>query len=146
MKQRKKHWQEKVDLVKDSYYRAAGHRFFAERFYKNLFYLKPEIKEYFKDTDWTKQEEAIIDGLDFMFGYIAGHDENARIQFIRLCKTHNRQNMNIHPHNYYYWIEALVMTGKECDEGWYDDLEYYWREVVSFPVMFMTSMYLSDVE
>lgn len=146
MKARSKTWKDKVALVKDSYYRAAGHKFFAERFYKHLFYLKPEIKEYFKDTNWAKQEEAIMDGLDFMFGYISDDDENARIQFIRLCKTHNKKNMNIHPHNYYYWIEALILTGKECDGQWYDDLEYYWREVVSFPVTFMTSMYLSDVE
>ncbi|TNE96155.1 MAG: globin [Deltaproteobacteria bacterium] len=146
MKARKKSWEEKVDLVKDSYYRAASHKFFAERFYKYLFYLKPSIKEYFKNTDFEKQEEVIIDGLDFMFGYISGDDKNARVQFLRLCKTHNKKNMNIHPHNYYYWIEALIMAGKECDANWHDDLEYYWREVVSFPVMFMSSMYLSDAE
>ena len=40
----------------------------------------------------------------------------------------------------------MILTAKECDPKWYKDLEYYWREVISFPVTFMVSQYFNDSE
>ncbi len=145
-RQRKKTWDQKVQIVKDSFLRSKKSLDFASVFYQNLFFLKPKIKDYFSHTDFEHQDKALLMGLDFMIGFLDHSNENARKQVIRLSQTHAKKNLNIHPHDYYYWIEALVMTVKAQDPLWNKDYEYYWREVISYPVTFMISQYFSPGE
>lgn len=142
-KQRSKDWYEKVEIVNHCYLRAKQNKLFAKYFYKNLFFLNPEIESYFKDTDFKYQEKALINGLDILFLYFTD-DENGRTQVTRLAKVHNINGLKVHPHYYYYWVEALIMTTKKFDKDWFDDLEYYIREVISFPVSFFISQYFIE--
>jgi hemoglobin-like flavoprotein len=141
VKERKKTWEMKVDLVLGSFNRAKDKSSFAKDFYENLFFLNPNIKKYFLKTDFEHQTKALMTGLQFLIEFLDHSNENARIQVIRLSHTHAKSGLNIHPHDYYYWIEALIMTFKKHDPSWYQDLEYYWREVISYPVTFMISQY-----
>lgn len=138
---RKKSWLEKVTLVQGSFNRAERDDHFSSEFYQNLFFLEPKIKDYFKDTDFDHQNKALRHGLVFLVGFLNHTDENSRNQILRLAKTHSKEGLNIHPHHYYYWIEALIMTAKKKDPQWYNDLEYYWREVITMPISFMVSQY-----
>jgi hemoglobin-like flavoprotein len=140
-RKRTKTWEQKVAIVEHSFLRCSNDALLASKFYVNLFFLKPKIKEYFKDTDFKHQEIALINGLKFMIGFLDKTDENSRDQIKRLATVHSNQNLNIHPHDYYYWMDALLMTIKECDDQWYPDLEYYWREAITYPVYFMISLY-----
>ena len=142
-KERKKSWDEKVEIVLDSFLRSKQSLDFASDFYRNLFFLSPKIKKYFVNTDFEHQDKALIRGLEFLMGFFDGNNAHARQQVLRIAHTHSKQNLNIHPHDYYYWIEALVMTVRDHDHLWYDDMEYYWREVISFPVTFIISQYFS---
>jgi len=141
MRERKKSWAKKVELVRASFTRASGRPGFARLFYENLFFLNPKIKDYFTHTDFAHQEKALMHGLGFLMGYLDDGDVHAREQVLRIAQSHSVHGMKIHPHHYYYWIEALIMTGKELDSEWYKDLEFYWREVVSAPVSFIVSQY-----
>jgi hypothetical protein len=85
-----------------------------------------------------------LHGLDYLFHFLQDPHSHQRAQIIRLAQTHAKQNLNIHPHMYYYWIEALVMTFKELDPMWHKDLEFYLRECLFFPVSFMISLYHSE--
>jgi hemoglobin-like flavoprotein len=145
-RRRKKSWEDKVGLVRDSYLRVKDRPDFASDFYKNLFFLKPKLKEYFVKTDFEHQDKALLHGLNFIISFLDQKDTHARQQVIRLSRTHSKSGMNIHPHDYYYWIEALIMTVKSHDEDWISDLTYYWREVISYPIMFMVSQYFTRDE
>jgi hemoglobin-like flavoprotein len=138
---RKKTWQEKVDEVKLSIERVHLNEVFAKNFYINLFFLNPTLREKFNNTDWEHQHKAIIFGIDHLINFFDSNDEFHRSQVIRIAQTHSKNNLDIHPHNYYYWIEALIMTVKKVDSDWYDDLEYYFRECLFFPITFITSLY-----
>lgn len=85
-------------------------------------------------------------GMDFLVGYLNKTDENSRLQFQRLASTHSIHNLNIHPHYYYYWIEAWVLTARELDNQWYDNLEFYWREIIFFPISYIISRYFESGE
>lgn len=145
-RKRKKTWEEKVGLVRDSYMRVKNRPDFASEFYHNLFFLKPKIKDYFARTDFEHQDKALMHGLDFLISFLDQHDAHARQQVIRISRTHSKHNLNIHPHDYYYWIEALILTVKSQDKQWYQDLTYYWREVISYPIMFIVSQYFTKDE
>lgn len=146
VKQRKKSWKDKVKIVNDAFSRVSVRPGFARTFYENLFFLNPKIKDHFKQTDFEHQEKALMHGLEFLMQFLEKHDEHVRQQVLRIAKSHSSFGMKIHPHMYYYWIEALIMTAREFDKDWYDDLEYYWREVVSFPVSFIISQYFNNPE
>lgn len=140
--ERKKDWNSKVKVVRDSLTRAMTSKLFSKTFYENLFFLNPKIKDYFQDTDWKKQEVALIKGVQHLIGFFSDtSDEIHHKNIVRLGETHSHKNLNIHPHNYYYWIDAMIMTLKELDSKWDDDNQYYVRECLFFPVSFMISLY-----
>ena len=143
---RKKTWQQKVDLVKGSFNRASSNITFAEKFYQNLFFLNPVIKKYFEKTDFEHQEKALMHGLTFLIEFLDQKDELARTRVLRIARTHSVHGMKIHPHHYYYWIEAVILTARSLDADWYDDLEYYWREVINFPISFIISQYFNSAQ
>ena len=138
---RAKSWTEKIRIVRESFQRSSKNKVFAARFYDNLFYLKPSIKEYFKDTDFKKQQELLLSGMSSMLGYLTEGEGKHRADFLEICKSHSHDRLNIHPHEYYYWSEAVILTVSRLDPMWYDDMEYYWREVMSAPLSFMISQY-----
>ena len=141
-KERKKTWEQKVTEVTNCYSRAKMKDLMPHTFYDKLFFLDPKIKNYFKDTDWDHQKKALLHGLDHLMGFLHNpKDDHHRKQILRLARTHSKKGLNIHPHEYYYWIDALVLTFKDCDDGWYRDLEYYLRECLFFPISFMISLY-----
>ena len=140
---RKKSWQQKVKIVQNSFLRSSQDLSFARIFYENLFFLNPVIKDYFSNTDFPHQEKALMRGLEFLIAFLDQTDENARRQILRIATSHSASGMKIHPHQYYYWIEALIMTVKKLDKDWYQDQEYYWREVITFPTSFIISQYFN---
>jgi hemoglobin-like flavoprotein len=141
VRKRKKSWEEKVKLVIGSFNRSKKSNYFVQDFYENLFFLNPKIKDSFINTDFAHQEKALMAGLKFMLDFLDQSNTNARAQVLRLSQSHSQENLNIYPHHYYYWIEALILTIKKHDPSWHNDLGYYWKEVVSYPISFMISQY-----
>jgi hemoglobin-like flavoprotein len=141
---RKKTWDQKVQIVKESFLRASVNSSFPSKFYANLFFLNPKIKKYFEKTDFEHQDKALMHGLNFLFGYLDQDDDHSRKQIGRIAITHSSQGLKIHPHHYYYWIEALILTARETDPSWTDGMDYYWREVVNYPVSFIISQFFNS--
>jgi hypothetical protein len=84
-------------------------------------------------------------GIEHLLGFLDNDPDQIHHQnILRLSESHSRKNLNIHPHNYYYWIDAMVLTLKELDPKWHSDLEYYTRECLFFPISFMISFYHKD--
>jgi len=141
MKERKKKWQDKVELVRNSFLRSSKDKRFAHQFYQSLFFLNPSLEKYFVDTDFEHQRKAFMNGLGFLIGFLDESDSFSRTQVVRIAKSHSYKNLNINPHHYYYWIDAIIMTVRKLDPQWHEDLAYYWREVINMPVSFIISQY-----
>ncbi len=148
VKERKKTWKQKVDLVHGSFRRASidAEDLYAKLFYENLFFLNPKIRDHFANTDFEHQEKALMHAMAFLFGFFDSNNETAKLQIQRIAKTHSHSGIKVHPHYYYFWIEALIITTRSLDKNWYKDLEYYWREVINFPVSFIISQYYAKGE
>lgn len=136
-------WVKKVELVTASFNRIEGRPGFAREFYGRFFRLNPKLKEYFHDTDFEHQEKLLLQGMKYIIEFLDPANERARVQVIRLSQSHSAFGMKIHPHHYFYWIEALVRTLEDYDPSWHDQLEQYWREVVFYPISFMMSQYFN---
>jgi hemoglobin-like flavoprotein len=108
--------------------------------------LIPRFKNIFKNSDFEHQSKALMAGLSYILDFLDHSNTHARKQVLRLSQTHAQRNLNIYPHDYYYWIEALIMTVKAHDPSWHERLTFYWREVIFAPVSFMISQYFSKDE
>lgn len=140
MRTRKKNWKQKSQEVCTSLNKIKAEKRFTDKFYKNLFFLKAGMETKFAKTDWEEQDKLIRMAIDHIIGFL--EDQLTSKQNIaRIAETHSHKNMDIHPHLYYYWIDAMIMTAKDLDADWYDDLAYYYRECLFFPVSFIISMY-----
>jgi hemoglobin-like flavoprotein len=141
-KSRKKGWDEKTEEVTNSYLRASVNPSFYDKFYENLFFLNPKVEKYFINTKWDQQKILIKKGVEHLLGFLGEDPDSLHHQnIIRLSESHSKSNLNIHPHHYYYWIDAMILTLKDCDPKWYDALEFYTRECLFLPVSFMISFY-----
>lgn len=143
-KERKKAWADKVKIAKDCFLRSKNNPQFASLFYHNLFFLNKDLRKYFLNTKWEHQEKALMHGLDHLTNFLDEKSDFSRNQISRLSQLHSKKNLNIHPHDYYYWLDALILTFRETDPHWIDNDSYYVREVFFYPISFMISMYLMD--
>jgi hemoglobin-like flavoprotein len=143
MKKRNKSWEEKVLIVQGSFERAKKDKDFPAQFYQNLFFLKPQLKEYFEKTDFEHQDKALMHGMDILIGFLSERKGHPRQQLLRLSHSHSNHGLKIHPHDYYYWLEAMIMTVHKFDPSWHEEMAFYWREVLFFPISFMISQYFS---
>lgn len=142
MRNRKKSWKQKCNEVSFSLNRFKQERFFTDKFYKHLFFLKPALEKKFAKTDWEEQDKLIRMAVEHIIGFFDEENISHKQNIARIAETHSKKNMDIH-HYYYYWIDAMIMTAKELDSEWYDDLAYYYRECLFFPISFIVSMYQS---
>ena len=138
---RKTLWPKKVLAVENCLLRCMKQDNFAILFYKNLFFLNPLIEESFKNTDWEHQHKALYFAIDHLIGFFKEDDQIHHRHIARIAETHSQKNLNIHPHSYYYWIDAMVLTIKEMDPLWEKKFEFYLRECLFFPVSFIISLY-----
>lgn len=139
---RKKSWNEKVEEVSNCYERCKDAPNLSSTFYDNLFFLDPSLKSKFAKTDWKHQKKAFTHALFDVISYLKDpRSDHYRKQITRLARTHSHQNLDIHPHSYYYWIDAVVLTLKSIDKRWEKDLEFYLRECLFYPISFMISLY-----
>lgn len=145
MRKRNISWEEKINEVNNSFKRIKDHRRFPREFYRQMFKIKPEIEEYFKDVDLEHQEKLLLDGIKFCLDSIQG-DKLAKIQLIQISQTHSQVNLNINPKYYYYFIESFIRCVNKYDPEWYDDMEYYWHEILMGPISFMISQYYRYTE
>ena len=141
-KKRNKTWNEKVIIVKNSIERAKTNENFIQKFYENLFFLNPKLKSYFKNTNWKQQQIALTKAIDHMVGFFLDDKNDIHHKnLVRIGESHSKKNINIHPHVYYYWIDAMIMTLSELDHKWVDSYQFYVRESLFFPVSFIISLY-----
>jgi hemoglobin-like flavoprotein len=138
---RKTLWPQKVEVVENCLLRCMSKDNFANTFYRKLFFLNPKLEESFKNTDWEHQQKALLFAVEHLIGFFKEDDKRHHRHIARIAETHSQRNLNIHPHSYYYWIDAMVLTLKEMDHLWENKFEFYVRECLFFPVSFIISLY-----
>lgn len=144
MRTRKKTWEQKSQEIRASYQRVKDNPELAQLFYQHLFFLNPRVKDYFAKTDWPHQHKLLVHAMDHLFNFSSDPGHHHHRQIARIAQNHSKHGLNVHPHLYYYWIEAMIMTLKKLDPSWYDGLAYYLRECLFFPVSFIISCYQID--
>lgn len=133
--------EDSIREVNKSYGRAmVNNRTLIERFYELLMAASPELPPIFANTDMDKQNYLLEQGLNMAILY---PQENAIAKHAlkRLRKLHNRDNLNIAPELYQYWIDSLVAAIEEADPEFDSRTAVHWRTVLAPAVEFIKEGY-----
>ncbi|MBA6421095.1 MULTISPECIES: globin [Pseudomonas] len=127
-----------ADTVMQSYGRCCAVSVFFDDFYRTFLSSSPDVAAKFKNTDMPAQKLLLRQGILNLVLFARGLPPT-KLQ--ALAKSHSREKMNIEPHLYHYWIEALISTISQHDRDCNDGTIKAWREVLGKGIEIMQAGY-----
>lgn len=115
-------------------------REFFDRFYERFLASSPEVREKFRNTDFDRQRRMLRRSLELIAGATVGDPEGLR-ELNDRAETHSRAKLDIAPHLYDLWLDAVVETGREFDSGWTPAVESAWRTTLGVAIRHMKHKY-----
>lgn len=130
--------QQERTLFKDSLKRCVSDSKFLDRFYVHFLSSSDEVKEKFKNTNMANQKIILKASLYIMEtaagGTIAQGLKN-------LADSHDRNNLDIKPEFYEFWLNSMVSAVKDIDPQFSPDIEQAWRATMRPGMDYMQSKY-----
>lgn len=124
-----------VQIFNDSYARVSVEANFFDDFYAFFTGKNQDIESRFAHTDMRKQKKMIRLSLIYMVNFFIQKKSNDDIE--RLAKLHNKDNLDIPPSYYEYWLSALIEAVKKHDPYFNSNTELSWRIILSPGIEFM---------
>ena len=116
------------DIVMQSYGRCCASKTFFDDFYQRFLQSSPEVRAKFTNTDMPAQNLLLRQGILNLVLFSRGLPPT-KLQ--ALAKSHSRDKLDIQPHLYTYWIDALIRTVEQHDKQANAETARAWREVLN---------------
>lgn len=115
---------------------------FLRTFYDLFMGYSEEIREKFRQTDFTRQTRILADSLYAMAVVAQGERESpAWVEMDRLGRQHSRGQLDIRPEYYDVWLDSLIKAARQYDPEFTPALETSWRETLRSGIDHMRSLY-----
>ena len=118
-----------IEEVRMSYGRSLSNRKLIDRFYEIFMASHPDIPKLFENTDFDKQKDLLSQSINMAILF-PQKNKIATNAIDRISKTHSKENMDINPEFYPYWLDSLITTLSESDPEFTTDLERQWRLIL----------------
>jgi len=133
---------EQVHAFRASLKRCLSTPDFLRTFYELFMGFSEEIREKFRQTDFTRQTRVLADSLYAMAVIAQGESESpARAEIERLAQQHGRAQLDIRPELYDVWLDSLIKAVRQYDPEFTPALEVAWRETLLVGIEQMRSAY-----
>lgn len=116
------------NLVMQSYGRCCASASFFDDFYTRFLESSPEIRAKFVTTDMTQQKHLLRHGILNLVLHARGMPDT---KLRALGESHSRHRMDIKPHLYDFWVDALMATVAVHDAAFDTNIGMAWREVLT---------------
>ena len=111
-------------------------------FYGLFMASSEEVREKFKNTDFTRQTRVLADSLWVMSVAAQGQSGSpAWGDLPRLARMHSREHLDIRPGLYDQWLECLLQAARKHDPEFSAEIETTWRETLSVGIEYLRSSY-----
>ena len=115
---------------------------FLRAFYDLFMSHSDEIREKFRQTDFTRQTRVLADSLYAMAVVSQGESESpAWAEIDRLGLQHARGQLDVRPEHYDVWLDCLVRAARQYDTQFTPELDRAWRETLGAGIERMRSHY-----
>lgn len=118
---------------------------FLKRFYDLFMASSDEVREKFRNTDFSRQTRVLADSLYLMAvaaQAAAAHGEAespAWVEMARLAKRHSGADLDVRPEHYDLWLDRLLAAAREHDPQFSPEVETGWRETLAVGIEFLRS-------
>jgi hypothetical protein len=129
-----------LNAVMASYHRCRASEGFVDTFYALFLAKSQEVADEFRGTDFTRQKLMLRESLLAMLLFNLGSDD-AREELERLAKRHSRRGVDIAPHLYQLWLDALCEAIEQHDPKFTVDLGKQWREAMRPGIELLVARY-----
>lgn len=128
------------DTFLQSLNRCAESPDFIPAFYQRFMCTSDEVRRRFRHTNFDVQNRMLLRSLTTIAHATAG--EAAALRELKArAETHSRHRLNIAPHLYDLWREALLETVQEFDAEWNDQTSEAWRSILNHAIRLMVRHY-----
>ncbi|MEZ6047739.1 MAG: globin domain-containing protein [Planctomycetaceae bacterium] len=124
------------EILLASLIRCASQPNFVPSFYNRFMGSSPEIPPYFKKTDFKKQNEMLLHSLNLSTGAVSGEPAALR-ELKERAESHDRYHLDVKPHLYDFWLNALIETVRDFDDKWNPTIEEAWRTTFQHVIDYM---------
>ena len=124
--------------VEESYARCIESPGFLDTFYQHLLGSSPAIPPMFSQTDFERQHKLLQHSLGVLLIY-AKRQNPALLE--RIAERHNRDNVDVEPDLYPFFLESLVKAVEEHDPEFDSDADEAWRTALTPGIEFMKARY-----
>lgn len=114
---------------------------FPEVFYEIFLEKDEEIRELFKNTDFSKQTKLLLTSVKVLIDEQFDDDHRTQTMLENIAYTHDRNHYNISPEHYDLWLDSLCETIKRLDPEYSEELEDKWRRHMNDPINFIVAGY-----
>jgi len=115
---------------------------FLRTFYELFMGYSEEIREKFRQTDFTRQTRVLADSLYAMAVVAQGEGESpAWAEIDRIGRQHSKGQLDIRPEHYNVWLDCLIRSARQYDPEFTPALETCWRETLRSGIDRMRSLY-----
>jgi len=129
-----------LDAVTASYHRCRASDDFIATFYQHFLAKSPEVKKKFRGTDFSRQQLMLRESLLMML--LVDQNEPGAIQELkRLGEQHSRRGVDIPPHLYDLWLDALCEAVEKHDPEFEPTLNDKWRAAMRPGIKMIVSRY-----
>ena len=129
-----------LDAVTTSYHRCRTSDRFIDTFYEHFLAKSKEVAEKFRGTDFTRQKFMLRESLLMML--LFNHDEAGAVEELeRLAERHSRRGVDIPPHLYNLWLDALCEAVETHDPKYEPTLNEKWRAAMRPGIELLVSKY-----
>ncbi|MCA8883181.1 MAG: globin, partial [Rhodobacteraceae bacterium] len=82
----------------------------------------------------------LLHSLNLSAGAVSGEPFALR-ELKERAESHDRHHLNIEPHLYDFWLNALIETAREFDDKWNPTIEHAWRTTFQHVIDYMRRRY-----
>ena len=127
-------------LFLESVERCVASKAFIPAFYKRFLASSDAVKQKFRFTDFSQQEQLLHRSLILCAGATTGAPGALR-EIDERARTHDRDHLDIEPGLYDVWLEAIINTASEFDSYWDEPTENAWRKILGHVIRRMIRSY-----
>jgi len=129
-----------LDAVTASYHRCRASEGFVDTFYDHFLAKSEEVARKFEKTDFARQKLLLRESLLAML-LLNFHSADAREELDRLAERHSRRGLDIGPHLYELWLDALCEAVEKHDPKFTPELKDQWRAAMRPGIELLVSRY-----
>jgi hemoglobin-like flavoprotein len=131
---------EDIDAVTASYHRCMHGEGFVDTFYERFLAKSPEVAIKFQHTDFVHQKLMLRESLLMMLMF-NNEQADVRDDMGKLAQRHSRSSLDIPPHLYELWLDALCEAVEIHDAEFNTQVAELWRSAMKPGIDLIISKY-----